>query len=660
MNFLVLGILSVRLAFSGLSDTLVNVVVSASRQPMELQRAPYAISKYKVPGEQLMNTPEFFQQSPGVFVQRTNQGGGSLFLRGLTGNQTLLILDGVRFNNSTFRYGPNQYLNSIDPFSLHAVELMKGSGSVQYGSDALTGAVQLFTQKPDFATSPAFHGELLSRWISQGMEATALGRVRYESPNTAVSVQVGLKSFGDISRGGDGQLQSPSGYKEQNLLFYLRQKLGKKWISENIIQQNQQDHVPVYHKVVLENYATNEISLQSYRRVISHFIHPGTNFWLNQVEFTASYQQSIENRSLQKKGSVTRREEGDRVQTWGLVGQVKSRWSQAISSITGVELYQDRIASNRADLTNNKFTALRGLYPDQSMYRTLSIFNLHQWTLPSWQMQVGLRYQNAEAILPDTTVGNATISTGALVYDVGVAYLIRPSITLFTGISSGFRSPNLDDLGSLGVVDFRYELPAYSLKPEYSLNKQLGLRVHSPTFKTELVLFHTQLSHLISRMKTPEIIQGYSVYKKENVEQAFLTGFECSQSVKMADLWTWTNSVSYCFGENESQKEPMRRIPPLHGSASLHYAANRIGLGLVWLFADRQDRLSAGDKSDNRMSQTGTAGWGILHLQASYKLTPHILLSMQGENVGNVPYRMHGSGMDGMGRSLHLQLAYHW
>jgi outer membrane receptor protein involved in Fe transport len=261
-------------------------------------------------------------------------------------------------------------------------------------------------------------------------------------------------------------------------------------------------------------------------------------------------------------------------------------------------------------------------------------------------------------MLPDTTVGNSTISLGALVYDGGISYAIGSQVTIFGSISSGFRAPNLDDLGSLGIVDFRYEQPAYQLKPEYSLTKNIGFRLKSLRYQAELAAFHTSLTNLITRIKTTEIIQGYPVYRKENVDQAYLYGFEWSQSLAIGERFSLGNSISYVWGQNQTQNEPMRRIPPLNGNLSLNYQLDKGNITLLWIFADRQNRLSAGDKSDNRMNPAGTAGWGILQLQANYKITPHIQLGMQGVNLGNVPYRMHGSGIDGMGRSFHLQIGY--
>ena len=658
MNLLLVSILGVRLAFFSLSDTLVNVVVSASRQPVASQRLAIPVYAAKVKSNALMNTPELFSSVPGVFLQRTNQGGGSAFVRGLTGNQTLLVLDGIRFNNSTFRYGPNQYLNTIDPFSLDQIEVVRGSGSVQYGSDALTGAVHLISKKPSFGVK-AWSGQILARGISQGMELSGLAQVNFQSERNSFSILAGKKTFGDITRGGDGSFQRPTGYEEQNVQLQYRAKLGNHWTLENLIQQNVQDHVPVYHKIQLENFALNEMTLQSYRRAFSRLLYQGVTNWLQSAELTASFQESLEQRSLQKKGSSTLRKEEDHVRTVGFIGQIKSELIPGLHSMTGVEYYADGVKSSRLDIST-KMTALRALYPDNSQYQTFSAFSLHEFAYRSWQLHGGLRYQQTSAFLPDTTVGNSTISLGALVYDGGISFALSPQMTVFGSVASGFRAPNLDDLGSLGIVDFRYEQPAYALKPEYSLTKNVGFRVQNRRYRAEWTAFHTSLTNLITRVKTTEIIQGYPVYRKENVDQAYLYGFEWSQKLALSERFSVGNSISYVLGQNQTQNEPMRRIPPLNGNVSLSYQLAKGSIGFVWLFADRQDRLSAGDKSDNRMHSGGTAGWGILRLQASYKVSPHIQLGMQGENMGNVRYRMHGSGIDGMGRSLHVQVAYAW
>jgi outer membrane cobalamin receptor len=658
MNFIVLSMLGVRLAFTSLSDTLVNVVVSASRQPVVSQRLAIPVYAAKVKSTQLMNTPEVLSSVPGVFLQRTNQGGGSAFVRGLTGNQTLLVLDGIRFNNSTFRYGPNQYLNTIDPFSLDQIEVVRGSGSVQYGSDALTGAVHLISKKPTFGAR-SWSGQLLGRGISQGMELSGLARLQFQSERHSISVLAGRKSFGDVRRGGGGSFQRPTGYEEQNLQVQYRAKLGEHFTLENLVQQNTQDHVPVYHKIQLENFALNEMTLQLYRRGFSRLTYQGQHNWLQTAEITASLQESIEERALQKKGSSTLRKEADEVRTLGIIGSIKSEFVPGLHSSTGLEYYADGVRSSRQDV-HTKTTALRALYPDKSRYTTFSAFSLHEWAYQSWQVHAGLRYQQMTAFLPDTTVKDAQISVGAFVYDGGLSYALSPSFTVFASIASGFRAPNLDDLGSLGIVDFRYELPAYQLKPEYSLTKNLGFRVQNRRYRAEWSAFHTSLTNLITRIKTTEIIQGYPVYRKENVDQAYLYGFEWTQTLALGERFSVGNSISYVLGQNQTQNEPMRRIPPFNGNLSLNYQLDKGNIALRWLFADRQDRLSAGDKSDNRMNPGGTAGWGILQLQATYKLTPHIQLGMQGVNLGDVPYRMHGSGIDGMGCSLHLQVGYSW
>jgi len=124
------------------ANNLQEVLITATRKKSMALSIPYSfnsISRKEMDEHQFRTTPESLVGTTGVFIQKTNHGGGSAFIRGLTGNQNLLLVDGVRFNNATFRFGPNQYLNTIDAYTIATIEVARGTGSVQYGSDALGG-----------------------------------------------------------------------------------------------------------------------------------------------------------------------------------------------------------------------------------------------------------------------------------------------------------------------------------------------------------------------------------------------------------------------------------------------------------------------------------------------------------------------------------------
>ena len=164
-------------------DSLDVVVITANRYEVQALDVAEMISTYSLRDQRELaprSMAEALIGVPGVWMQKTNHGGGSPFIRGLTGNQTLVLVDGIRLNNATFRYGPNQYLNTIDPLSLHRVEVLRGSASVEYGTDALGGAVNLLSKTPQFSRQgegTVFSWELIGkvfnrRWLhgSHGVE----------------------------------------------------------------------------------------------------------------------------------------------------------------------------------------------------------------------------------------------------------------------------------------------------------------------------------------------------------------------------------------------------------------------------------------------------------------------------------------------------------
>ncbi|RXK48250.1 TonB-dependent receptor plug domain-containing protein [Aquirufa rosea] len=639
-----------------LSDTLQNIVVSASRNNQVALKVPYSTQVWTdstLKQKKARSTPELMMNMPGIFLQKTNHGGGSLFVRGLTGNQTLLMLDGIRFNNSTFRYGPNQYLNTIDPYMLEKVESVMGSGAVQYGSDALTGVVHLYSQKPQFSLNPTWQIGLQKRWGSNDMENTYQGKVQYSQKNWGLLVAGSSKKFGDLIRGNQLGAQSPSGYQESTSQLKFRHQIGQNFEWELGYQGINQQHVPVYHKIVLENFAIHEMEKQQYERVHWRGIASTNKSWAKKITGTWAFQTSLENRRAQKNGSSTLRIESDQVNTQSASVEISSQWTKHWSSTSGFEMYNDWVGSSRTDIQQNtqKITALRGLYPDQSKYAQSSLFSLHHIQIPNYQIELGLRWHQVKATLPDTTLGLSIVSNQALVYTAGISRFISSNSTVYISSSSGFRSPNLDDLGSLGIVDFRYEKPAYQLKPEYSLNVELGYKFENGRFREQISLFRTSLSNLITRVKTSEIIQGYPVYEKRNVEESYLTGGEWSGLYRINTRSALQGQLSYVFGQNVTQNEPMRRIPPLHGSVQYFLQIGRFTTQIEHVFALSQDRLSAGDKSDNRMNPSGTAGWGVLNVQTTYA-RKYWQISLQLQNLGDVDYRMHGSGINGVGRSI--------
>ncbi len=175
-------------------------------------------------------------------------------------------------------------------------------------------------------------------------------------------------------------------------------------------------------------------------------------------------------------------------------------------------------------------------------------------------------------------------------------------------------------------------------------------------------MFRSNLTNLIDRVRSTynndETYNGEQVYTKINSGRALIQGIEFDLEYSPSSSMNIINTLTYTYGNYKTNNEPMRRIPPLNGSLSISYnIIESLFVRFDYLYAFKQDRLSSGDIDDHRIFDGGTPGWNVINIYTNYDLGM-FSVGMGVNNILNEAYRMHGSGIDGIGRSLQLSCRY--
>jgi len=610
-----------------------------------------------------MSTPDAMAAMAGVWMQKTNHGGGSPYIRGLTGYQTLLLMDGIRFSNSTFRSGPNQYLNTIDLLTLQRIEVLRGQGSVQYGSDGIGGVAQLFFREPEFALQDKLEttGRMYAQFMDHDMECAGRAEVEVGTSNFALLGGISYKKLGDIRAGGDLGTLHNTGYDEQAWDIKTKARVGNMRLT-TVWQHLAQKDVPLYHQLVSGNYVRYHFNPQKrdlgYIRLES--FHTSKVF--SQVRYTIAYLNALEEREKQRASSQIMRYERDNVDTYHAAAEVISDFSAHWKASSGVEFYHDRIESSSIDKNQDtdETNVARGLYPDGTTYSNIAVFSVHTIDVNLLNFTLGARYNFIQLKVDDPVFGVTTINPDAVVGNAGLVYKAGKSIQLLASANTGFRAPNANDVASFGVADYRYEVPNYNLGPEKSLQYQAGIRVHTAKFSSEVFFYRNHLKDLISNTPSTyngqDSLDGFKVYAKENINKALVKGMEVELHYQPYRWMSSFANATYTIGENITRDEPLSRIPPFFGRVGTDLKfKEHFTWRLEFLAAAKQDRLSSGDKQDSRIAQGGTPGWTVWNTRLQY--TYRIFCVNSGvQNIFNTAYRVHGSGVDGVGRSFWISL----
>lgn len=669
------------------SDT---IVVTASRNPKELADVPYTTTVITADviraEQQARSTPEILAAEPSVMVQKSGRGQGSPYLRGFTGFRTLFMIDGIRLNNATFRDGPNQYWSTVDPFAINRLELVKGPSSVLYGSDAIGGTVNALSRDLDAISELGKNNCIYYRFGSADL--SSVGNLDLNgTAGTSLRYHVGgsAKHYDNLQGGKDVGEQPKTGYDENaaDLKLQLHSTDNDKLILG--FQHAALDDAWRTHSTVYGISWQGTSSGSDRKRIFDQgrelgYLQYYKQHWgpfFENFGCSFSFQQQTED-EYRVKSDLTSEQSTTDVRSLGF-------WSQVGTPIVrgrltyGLEFYRDLVDTARTKYdAEHSVTSreIQGPVADDATYDLLGVFLQAEVPFSAqFELTSGLRYTfaHADARKVKDPVSKAAIALDQHWDDVSASvrcrYRLLSTWSLYGGASQGFRAPNLSDLTRLDIArSDELETPSPDLEPEKFTTFELGASATMGTGSGTLALFYTDIQNMIIRYPTGTMIDGSYEVQKSNVGNGYVYGVEAAAQWRIAEKLMFSSAIAWMRGdvdtyptaERNIERRPVSRILPLNGTIGLRWQP----FASYWLesnvkIAARQDRLSPDDARDTqRIPPGGTPGYMVWTLNGGAIVSEYVSLSAAIENIGDVDYRIHGSGINEPGRNVVVTAAF--
>ncbi|MBA3685423.1 MAG: TonB-dependent receptor [Planctomycetes bacterium] len=699
--------------------TVPEMVVTATRLEAAPEDQPYAIHHHdraeldRSAGRTLTDR---ISLTPGVIVQKTAPNQASPFIRGLTGEQTLLLLDGMRLSHAMMRPGANQYSALVADQSVGDVDVILGSGSTTLGSDALTGAI-------DYRLAPAGRGvgKPLSPYV-RGRVSTAEGwstaaGLDGEAGDWAYTVEGGFADYHDLEGGKDSGDHLTPPRSDDTIPNTSYEQID--WAAraaylgvadqrfELAAGQSRQNDAPRP-----DGYAANSGNVNNIARFYDpqlftyaharHELRAAGPF--DRIRTTLSMHEHAEDQTRERIVTAVDRVEQyeDVITAYGLDLQLTS--SLAAHQFTyGASGYREGTDNDYTRFDNGVRNVAQSAnpgnttVPDDAEYTSLGVYAQDLWRFASrWSLLAGVRFdRNAWDFTVsdsragfdglDGTAGNNnpaftadfSDSAQAVTGNLRLAFDASDEVMLFTGLSSGFRAPNLSNLagvqdrGSSGLqIQGNPEL-----NPERSYTAEIGTKYAGDPGSASFTVFATRIDDLIQ----PIYPAGPGNPTAGNAERALLVGGEIASdlTIPTGDLLpsghrlVGYQATSYVSGEADLS-QPGGGVDEVHISKAnrcFGHAGLRWELQRAWWTAsqvrwsDRYDEVGPGDASDRRhltfAAKGGPAGampgFAVLDWLVGWRSADGALFATGAvENVLDHSYRVPGSATDGAGLNLVL------
>ena len=697
--------------------THLDEVVVALKTKQNKEDVPYKIASISNEQIELQNpqtAADLLGISGKVFIQKSQQGGGSPMIRGFATNRLLYTVDGVRMNTAIFRGGNIQNVISLDAFAMESVEVLFGPNSVIYGSDAVGGVMSFQTVKPKFSTNEntTVSGNIFSRFSSANEEKTGHFDVQLGWKKWASYTSISYNDFGDLRMGTHGPkeylktyyvvpnfdgtdqvltnenslVQKPSAYSQYNVTQKVRFAPNEKWdfqygfhYSETSDYSRYDRHLRMRNglpRYAEWNYGPQKWMMNAFE--ISNFSKSG---FYDEMVIRLAYQNFEESRISRNLNNANREIRIEKVDAYSFNIDFNKKIGVKNKLFYGVEYVYDKVNSEGIDEDIITGIQIEGpaRYP-QADWQSMGIYLNDQFTVSDKVLlSAGLRYNqyilNADF---DTTFypfpfTEAKLNDGSLTGSVGIVYKPSNSWVLSSNVSTAFRSPNVDDIGK--VFDSEpgsVVVPNPDLKAEYAYNVDFNIaKVFSSNFKLDLSTYYTWLDDALVRrdytlngsseiMYDGELSQVQAI---QNAAKATVYGVQFGVEAKLSKDFAFSTDMNFQKGEEEldnGEKSSSRHAAPFFGVSRLTFIHEKLELQLYTQFSAKKDYEDLPEEERGKpeiyaIDGNGnpySPGWYTLNLKTDYKLNKTFNVTAGLENITDQRYRPYSSGLVAPGRNF--------
>ncbi len=717
---------------------IVLSVARASTNKKRLAQQVGIIGEAEIKRQTPENTAVLLRRVPGVRVQQSQGGGGSPVLRGFEANRVLLVVDGVRMNNAIFRSGHVHNALSVDPLSLSRAEVIFGPSSVGYGSDALGGVIHFYTKTPLINQQKKVHVSGSSSFNFRQNTSKQAASFEYSASKWAMLQYVSYAQFGDIIMGNrrphgydnwgkvhtysentpsyysstpkinnNPNTQRNSGYEQVDAL--------QKWVYHTSnglkftlnMQGSKSGNIPRFDKLTQIQDNALRFARWDYGPQKRWLISPQLSFvgnrpWLASGKIIAAAQFLEESRIKRKFTSLDRETQHEKVAVYSLNADFKATIATGFDWSYGLEFTHNEVKSTAFSETLtvdgnsivglSKKTPIATRYPSGgSTYNSFAVYVDFRYDItPKSTLTFGGRHTitDLDASWTEVALIDARL---AYVYqknqssNVTIGYTCQPNEDwqLKALLSTGFRSPNIDDLGKTREHNGILTVPNMDLTPEYIVSSELGIkRYWKKGSFFEINGYYATIQDYIARGPY-EILEDRSttsadtimfsgdevkIVANKNVGQVRIYGLSAQSEWKMATNLNYAGTFTLTKGHGNELSGTPPSISPFFSTQKLDWNLKKGRLGLEWNYVGAKAPNKYSPWGEDGLEETpilpngqyaGTPAWHRWDLHFAYPLNNSLHVSGGVYNLFDTHYREFASGISAPGRSLKLVLRYH-